>query len=351
MEIESLTLDPEEQALRDLGRDTDLSEDRPLPQGERDTQPETRAPGKETQTQPETRPTATGEDEIPPVSSEIDTKPEDLAHKKSIKDEKTGQFQKQEQLQPEKGEKAIPDTPATRAQKEQERKDRSWQRLEQEKAEFRREQQLATEQARMAQLQHARAQTPVQKDGLDARGYWEGAQMFQKQGAQLERQGDFENATIAYRSEAAALRTTMELHQQETAKQAQREQAQAEYAWRSDMENVARQNPDLMTPGNPVGQMIEQIIAQNPYLYYIPHGFMRAAEIAHLLVERASMSELQDETEKLRAELEKRAVKSQPLGGGSPRGAGGVTKSFDEMSLDEQEHELEHQTKLADQYR
>jgi hypothetical protein len=69
-----------------------------------------------------------------------------------------------------------------------------------------------------------------------------------------------------------------------------------------------------------------------------------------MLTKMASLSELQDENEQLRANLEKFQRKSQPARGGfaSPRLG---EKEFDEMTLDEQEAELRRMTQEADNYR
>ena len=121
--------------------------------------------------------------------------------------------------------------------------------------------------------------------------------------------------------------------------------------WRTDMDAAVKQLPDLAKPGSPVLQRLDNLIKQNPWIYYIPHGFLRAAEIADLLVKSDSISELQDEVVKLRAELEKRNASSQPSRGGAISGARGGEKSFDDMTLEEMEDDLTRKTREADSFR
>jgi hypothetical protein len=69
-----------------------------------------------------------------------------------------------------------------------------------------------------------------------------------------------------------------------------------------------------------------------------------------MLTQMASLSELQDENEKLRADLEKFQRRSQPSRGGHAAPRYGE-KDFDEMNLDEQEAHLKAMTAEADNYR
>jgi hypothetical protein len=97
-------------------------------------------------------------------------------------------------------------------------------------------------------------------------------------------------------------------------------------------------------------QLVDAIVAERPGFYYMPDGFAIVATIADMAARLESMSEVQDENEQLRAELEKRYGRSQPLDGrvtGSPRGE----KSFDDMDLDEMENHLKRITAEADNYR
>jgi len=163
--MEVAELDAEEQGLRDLGIENDVQEGRPVPESvSAEEKASARAAGEAKPTEPQ--PPATGEPEEIPVSSEIDSKTEQPAQKRSVKDPITGKFVKQEQKPA--GE------PDLRSQKEKERQDRSWTALDAQKTEFRRQQAEWQERVRISQLEQQRNLQPLQKDGLDAKGYFQG---------------------------------------------------------------------------------------------------------------------------------------------------------------------------------
>jgi hypothetical protein len=323
MDTESLTVDAEEQAMRDLGHETDVAQGRPIPEESSAETAEPRAPA-EAPAGAESQPPDVGVPEQQPVSSETEPIEEKQRTENRPRDPVTGKFQK-------------PDTEYSRAQKEQERRDRSWQRLQAEKEQFRQQTAQWEEQARMAQLEQTRRQyQPLKKDGLTAQEYADGAAVF-------EREGDYENA---YK----ARRVAEEMFQQEQGRAQQMHGVEAEYQWRTQMQQVMQVEPKIADPDSPIAQHLSRIIEQNPWIYHVPQGFLRAAEVAHMLTKMGSISELQDENEQLRAELEKHRRKSQPARGGyaSPRYG---EKEFDEMNLDEMESHLKGITSEADNYR
>jgi len=319
MEIESLTMDAEEAAMRDLGHEADAEQGRPVEPSAETT--ESRAPVQETE-QAETQPPDVGVPEKEPVSSE--TEITEKQPQGRPRDPVTGKFQR-------------PDTEYSRAQKEQERKDRSWAALQAEKERFRMATTQWQEQQRMRQLEETRKQNqPLRRDGLTAQEYYEGAKVF-------ERDGDYENAYKAHQ-------VAQEMFHAEQQRGVQMQGVEAEYQWRTGMQQAIAAEPAIADPDSPIAQHLERIIQQNPWIYYIPQGFQRAAEVAHMLTKMASLSELQDENEKLRADLEKYQRRSQPSRGGyaAPRHG---EKDFDDMDLNEMESHLKGLTAEADNYR
>jgi hypothetical protein len=317
MEITETAMDSEGEALRDLGHATDMNEGRPVEQPET---PETPAPEAPEEPQAEPRPT---EPEQPEEQPELpETQP--VAAEQRPRDPVTGKFQKSE-------------TDYTRAQKEQERKDRSWQALQAEKEQFRQYATQWEEQQRMAQLEATRQQyQPLKKEGLTAQEYYEGAQRF-------EQEGDHENALKAYK-------VASEMGRAEQQRYAQMQEMEAEYQWRLGMQEVGKVFPDIWNPNHPIVPHLERIISENPWIYRVPQGFQRAAEVAHMLSRMSEIKELQEENERLRANLEKFQRKGQPAKGGyaAPRTG---EKEFDEMNLDEMEAHLKGLTAEADNYR
>lgn len=315
-------MDTEGETLRELGIETDRNEGRPQePSAET---PESRASGEATppQAEAETQPAETDGSEQQPVSSETESK-----QQQQPRDPVTQRFVKQDK----------PETEYSRAQKEQARKDRSWQALQAEKEQFRRLQGQWEENQRMQQLEATRqAYQPLKRDGLTAKEYYDGAMVF-------ERDGDYENAYKAHR-------VAQEMFQAEQARSGQMRAVEAEYQWRVGMQEAYKAIPEIADPSSPIAQHLERIIQENPWIYYIPQGFQRATEVAHMLTQMASLSELQDENEQLRADLEKFQRRSQPGRGGAVSLRLGE-KDFDEMNLDEQEAHLRQMTAEADNYR
>jgi hypothetical protein len=318
METETLTSpDVEEAAMRELGVETDAAAGRE-PEAPQDA-------GLERSVDPDTapQPDAPAPESPEPTQPEVHEPQRDHPQQRP-RDPVTGKFEK-------------PDTDYSRAQKEQARKDRSWQALQAEKEQFRMAQTQWEEQQRMAQLEATRQNyQPLKKEGLTAQEYAEGARRF-------EAEGDFENA---YKAHQVAL----QLQQAEHQRGEQMRGVEAEYSWRKGMEEVSKAYPGIWNPNDPIVPHLERIIAQNPWIYYVPQGFQRAAEVAHMLTQMGTLKEQQDENIKLRAELEKYQRKGQPARGGyaAPRTR---EKDFDEMGLDEQEAHLKHLTAEADSWR
>lgn len=323
METDSITApDVEEAAMRDLGVETDAAQGRAASETSTEM-PQERA----------TEPVEASLEETPPLSPSPETErpqspeipePRRDAPQQRPRDPATGKFQR-------------PDTEYSRAQKEQERRDRSWQALQAEKEQFRQYQSQFQEQQRMAQLEQARRQyQPLKRDGLTAKEYYDGAMVF-------EREGDYENAYKAHR-------VAQEMFQAEQGRAQQMQGVEAEYQWRMGMQQAIAVEPKIADPDSPISQHLSRIIEQNPWIYHIPQGFQRAAEVAHMLTRMAEMKEKDDEIISLKAELEKHQRRGQPARGGHATPRYGE-KDFDEMNLDEQEAHLKHLTAEADTWR
>jgi hypothetical protein len=319
METDSLTPDAEETAMRDMGAAIDQNEGRvpDAPEMSQET-PDARPVDPDLAPQPDApTPEAPEQPDVP--------EPQRDSPNQVPRDPRTGKFQQR------------PDTEYSRAQKEAERKERSWQALQAEKEQFRRMTSQWEEQQRMAQLEQTRkTYQPLRRDGLTAKEYYDGAQVFEKE-------GDYENAYKAHR-------VAQEMFQQEQGRTQQMQGVEAEYQWRKGMETAVRMEPKIADPNSPIAQHLERIIQQNPWIYHIPNGFLRAAEVADMLTKMSDLKEKDDEIVSLKAQLEKHQRKSQPSKGGyaSPRYG---EKDFEDMDLPEMESHLRHLTADADNYR
>jgi hypothetical protein len=230
-----------------------------------------------------------------------------------------------------------PDTEYSRAQKEEIRKERTWQNMQAEKEQIRQEKAQWEEQRRMEQLEQARQQyQPLKKDGLTAQEYYDGAQVF-------EREGDHENALKAYK-------VASEMSQVEQQRYQQFQTLDKEYQWRMQLQKVQEIAPQAFDPSTPIGAHVQRIVNGNPGLYDLPGGFLRAAEFPHMLVQVEQLKEKDDRILELEAMVEKMQRKGQPSKGGyaAPRYG---EKEFDDMDLNEMEAHLKHVTSDADNYR
>ena len=341
--METLQVDAEEQELRDLGRQQDLTEGRPVsPEGA--TKPEIPAPPAEAPEppppSPETTPqTPDSEPEPTPPAEE----PQPQAAELRERDER-GRFkaaEAAEAAQQENGQAQHPEPQRSpyaeardREARERERKDRSWSALQSEKDAFREQQAQWQDQRRMEQLQAQSQMPPLQKDGIDLQGYHNAYLDFRQR-------GDYENAM-------KSLETVLELEGTGRQYVAQQQEAAQELSWRNDMESAIQHVPELMDPDSPLTQETDRIISEHPYLFYIPQGFHKAVEIAMLLLGAGSDSELREENEQLRAQIEEYQSSSQPARGGPGKPPKGPPSRQEDMSKDEEEAYLRDLTRRED---
>src|SRR5215471_4274081 len=169
--MELVEIDAEEQALRDAGREADIVEERTDPRSASAEQtPGDRTAGQTTSREPQS----------------IETDGREQTTRSSETESNRTQNEQTEQAEPQrgqqqrdpvtqrfvKGQEQPPEGDLSRQQKEEQRKDRSWQALDAEKHQFRQQKQEFEDRVRMGQLDRARQAPPVQKDGLDAKGYF-----------------------------------------------------------------------------------------------------------------------------------------------------------------------------------
>jgi hypothetical protein len=108
-----------------------------------------------------------------------------------------------------------------------------------------------------------------------------------------------------------------------------RQYSQYELNWRTARDAFLSKND----PDSPLYQALDQLVQKRPYFYYLPNGFDDAVQVAQLLLAAGSDSELRDENEKLRAQLEQYQHSSQPARGGPGKPPQGP-RSQGDMSLE-----------------
>ena len=286
-------------------------------------EPEPRAPGEGQEKQPLT---ATGEGKPPPDSPEPGPETE--------KPEETPEKPAEDEELPPAAEKIVPETEYAKAKKDQERLGRSWQALQAEKEEVRAREAALQEAEQMRQLQSQAGPMPViTKDGFSRVEYENAANKFRDT-------GDYEN-------EAKALRVAREIEQVEYQESQRRQVAATQYQFQSEMNQLMQRDEELRNPQSPLAQTVLTLLDQHPYLEAFPNGFQRTVDIARLILDARSASELREEYEQLRAELETRDRKAQPLKGG-PTVPSSAPADYDSMSPEQKDAYMERLTREAD---
>ena len=288
--------------------------------------------------QPEPRATGEGEQKAPLIETdEGKTQPDspELGPETEKPEEKEETEQEtQEELKPaaKKGTEQ-PETEYSKAKKDQERLGKSWQALQAEKEAVRAREAALQEAEQYRQLQ-SQAQMPViTKDGFSRVDYEKAAENFRQN-------GDYEN-------EAKALRVVMEIGAVEAQEVQKRQIAATQYQFQTEMNQLMQQDEELRTADSPLAQTVMQLLDQHPYLEAFPNGFQRTVDLARLILEARSASELREEYERLRAELENRDRKSQPLKGG-PTVPSSTPTDWDSMTQEQKDAHMERMTREAD---
>lgn len=233
------------------------------------------------------------------------------------------------------------DSEYEKAKKEQERKDKTWKQIEaekqavrQERAEIqRRAQEMEAERAQFLQ----RAQPRATKDGFTAPDYAKAAEDFVKN-------GDYENAYKAQRT----VQDLIAYEQQFYAQQSEQQQAKIlDQAFTADLQKAIEADPEVDPASNsPLSKEISSLLSGHPYLYYVPEGALRTVEIAKMRLAMNELQSLRDEVTALKAEKEAREKGARPIRPGPT--APGQARKFEDLSVDEMEHELQAASQEAD---
>lgn len=233
--------------------------------------------------------------------------------------------------QPDKKTDNPPDKPESeylKAKKEQERRDRSWQKLEEEKAQLRKERE---------ELEAARQKTDKAAQPRDDTGY--SADDYDGAAKQFDAAGETEMAAKA-RAKAQELRQSAQTRQSEAQVNDFRQK------WTETVNKVLDEKPELKDMNTPLAKKVQEALKANPHFSATPDGFRRLVEHVELQDKAASVPGLQAEVEKLTKEID-RLNKALSVGGSGPAQRPGV-KSFDDMTAVEREAELTRMAEEAD---
>lgn len=233
-----------------------------------------------------------------------------------------------------------PETPYSKAQKEQEREKSVLAGFEQKRqAEWARiraeDQRLAQERAQLqAQAQQARAPRFSSQD------LWQAADEFDKNSEKLLSEGDLDGAKAQLGLARSARQSAQQSYYYEQQQAYHSQVEQHGQAWRANCAQIIEQNPELADTTSEVGQQMTQLLEQEPILGQVPDGFKKAWEIIQMRRDAAEVSGLREENEKLKQELKAERERTG-LGGSGPTPH--AEKVYNESNMDEWGEQLRRQ--------
>lgn len=307
---------------------------------EESAEPESRAPEAEIEGEPaaEEKPNS----EIPPEKA---GEPKRGPDGKFIK---ADEQKKPDDKQPD----AKTESDFAKAKKEAARKDRSWQALEQEKAQTR--QQIEAERQQLAQerAQMQRQMTAPRGAQHSAQEYANASQAFRKQALEALKAGDEPAFNEQNKLADQAMQAAQEVHVWETQTRQEGARKGFEQQWQQAMNATIDAEKDeatkaaLIDQSSPLAQQVSALLQNEPIFGILTDGFPKAVHIAKLMVTAGRVSELETKLTKAEAEVAELRRKTGIKGSGPTERSG--PKSFDDMTQDEQGAYLEKQAAQMD---
>jgi hypothetical protein len=211
-----------------------------------------------------------------------------------------------------------------RKQKENERYDRSWKRLEAEKAEVRKLKRELEEAQKVFKKKADPAETFKDEKGYSAQQYDEYAE-------QCEGREDFRSAMMA-RQRAQEVR-------------GQAMQNMFAERWRETQDDVMAEHEDMQNMLSPLFREVDGLIRNDAIFRSVPEGMRYAVEFAKAKLSSKQLQALQADNDKLNKEITRLNGLLGINGGGTHRSS--KPKTFNDMSSEEQfKHLLDQAAEL-----
>jgi hypothetical protein len=208
-----------------------------------------------------------------------------------------------------------------------ERKEKTWQEINAEKEALKAEKEaIAREKAEIQKAKAATSDVYRDKHGATKQDYLEVAK-------QLRAKGETAQADAAEKL-AADLATEEQQFKQQKAM----EERQA--AWKKDYEELTAKKPELKDQNSELHKRTIKVIEHFPLLAQNEGGLKYAVRAAEIELQAEEFEGTKAEFAKLKTEYEKLIKKTQ-IGSGVPTSSPKENKSFDQMTLKEQEKYLE----------
>lgn len=265
----------------------------------------------------------------------------DISISDKTRDEK-GRFVKQE-AKPEQA--AAPEQPKddskySKAKKDAERKDRSWKKLEEDKAEFQRQREEYEAQrqayARQIQEQQRQAQKQQQSDitRFSPEEFERAAEWHEAKALEAVQNGDLDEHNKHINDAKIMRKAAKQSAQQQT--EARQQQAQSDFTaqYEASFERACKENPELANPDTEIGKKMLAILQSEPVFQMLPNGFEKAYQLLQLRDKASGYDDAIARAEKAEAEIERLTKLSQP-GAGAPAAPVSPEVDADNMPLDQ----------------
>ncbi len=146
-----------------------------------------------------------------------------------------------------------------------------------------------------------------------------------------------------------AYRTAEKAAEAEVKDKGERQQKQFSSMWQQNMQETIKEIPESAPGNTPLRQKVEELFAAEPVFNFIPNGFGKATALAKVILNSGQASALEAKKDNQIKELTAKVSKYEKML--SIEGSGPVTrvspKSFDQLSMEEQEKALEQMTREA----
>lgn len=261
----------------------------------------------------------------PPESAAGDAeKPTETADKEAAESKEKAEPEVDPGTKPEETESQY-----SKARKEQERREKSWQKLNEEKEAFRREREEFEKKRQEAEQQQTKAAGKKDEAGYTAADYEKFAE-------------ETDDPDLARK----AILKAQNLRKQETTEIQQHDQQKFAETWQKNLTEVIAANKELEDQNSELGKALTAVLKEVPAFSLHPDGIKHAVEYAKAKSQSGLVPGLNEKVKQLETQIADLTKKLTPGGGGPNQRSG--AKSFDAMSTEEQFAELQRQAQEVD---
>ena len=270
---------------------------------------------------------ASGDTEQKPAPAENAENKQETSSEVSATEEKSEEAKSSLTTQPseDKSESASEEKKPSRYQRSLSRLEKEWENVKEERARLKAERE-AIEQAK-AQREASQPSSETPKTGnrrFSAEDYRDAAKSYREEG----------------RDDLARLAETKatEVETEERKEIEQKTQAELKSAWDKNLLEEVEANPDLKDSNSSLYKAVSEMLQNHAILRNYPAGIKDAVGIAKIRLQAETASDLKKKVAEYERELAQLRKATTPASS-QPSGPA-KTKSFSELSLDEQEREL-----------